>query len=368
MVIAGQDNKKHVRPVFFQKRTSKGGAQTCLLRLLSHPSILARRPLLIVGESSGWLIQEARELGIEVFYQNFPSSRAVWSRLYLNSKFARNVRNKLKKGSYYFFANDHQESLLTLYAAKLLTCPSGVILRSPSMGKSDYEKYKCADHDFIASVSIRYAEKFQKWESEKSIQTLCDGLLSNEFYELTDLKEELPKKILVIGSHLKWKGWRDLVDALNLLQNNIHHELSFDFTGDLPSVIDNDLELNRLNKIKVNFLGRVEKFIELAQGYQLIVNPSRQETFGMALLEVVAAGVPVITSDAGVAADVVDRQFVYEAGDFKALADMLENVFFKWPNIAWNGSRQQANIRKKFMIDDSAQLLINILDRHQISS
>lgn len=82
------------------------------------------------------------------------------------------------------------------------------------------------------------------------------------------------------------------------------------------------------------WIGLSDKAAELAAATALVV-PSRSEGFGQVLLEARAAGVPVVASDVGAVAEVLDgysRALLVPAGDDAALAAALGRVLAgEWP-------------------------------------
>ena len=108
----------------------------------------------------------------------------------------------------------------------------------------------------------------------------------------------------------------------------------------------------------VELIGPVDdaKRAELLAGARVFVMPSRFEGFGMAAAEAMAAGVPVVTSNAGSLPEVVDPPrggVVVPAGDAAAMAAAVDSLLrdpaerrrlsessrvsaqrFRWDNIA----------------------------------
>ena len=131
-----------------------------------------------------------------------------------------------------------------------------------------------------------------------------------------------------------------------------------DFTGAMPAVGDNDLKLSRLESVQCSFLGRVEKFRDLVREYDLVINPSRMETFGMAAVEVLAAGVPLLSSRTGVIEDVqTNPAMLFEPANPASLAQALRGVLEGWSGMDFGVAPAQRNIRRKFMIDHAAAAL-----------
>ena len=344
--------------LFVQKRAHRAGAQTCLARLLRHRAMRNRAVLLC--SQSGWLTDECAE--IPAVIEPFPSSRSLAGRLFQNSNFARRVKDKLARLGLkpaIVHANDHLEGLLGLKLAERLDAHSAIFLRSPGMTRDDYFKYRCNEFDLIAAVGDELRDRAKGWDQAREIQLIHDGICESEFAPPKPKAAAFPKKILVIGSPLDWKGWADVTEALALLErDNALPETEFDFTGAAPDPAKNDLKLEQLQKARCRFLGRVEKFRELILGYDLVINPSRMESFGMAAVEVVALGVPLLSSRTGIIEQVIEQpEFLFSPKQPAELACALRNLIQNWPRLDFDAERCQRRIREKFIIGRAVERL-----------
>jgi glycosyltransferase involved in cell wall biosynthesis len=345
--------------VFLQGRTHRAGAQTCLARLLRHKEMRAWSPVLVCS-APGWLTRECERENIPVICEPFPKSRSLLGRWFGNARFVDRVVAKLHAASVgeigIVQANDHIEALLGLGLAGKLRARSAVFLRSPGMTRRDYAKYRCGEFDFIAAVGDELLARARGWDPTRPIELIHDGLEAAEFGEAKPKPKETPANVLVIGSPLDWKGWADLTGALYLLEkDDALPPMTFDFTGNRPDAATNDLKLDRLRHHRCNFLGRVEGFRDLVRGYDLVINPTRMESFGMAALEVLAAGVPLLSSRTGVIEQVQYRnEMLFPPHQPRALADALKNVILRWPDIDFGVPGAQENIRRLFSIDNTA--------------
>ena len=75
---------------------------------------------------------------------------------------------------------------------------------------------------------------------------------------------------------------------------------------------------------RVHLLGAQENVVPLLSIADLFLLPSEQESFGLAALEAMACGVPVVASDAGGLPEVIDHGvtgFLHPIGDVEAMAD-----------------------------------------------
>lgn len=348
----------NIRVVFVQGRSHRAGAQTCLARLLRHETVRKWNPAVLCSKP-GWLTQECERLGVPVILEPFPSSRSLAARLYGISAFSRRVAGRLGGCTpAIVHANDHQEGLLALAVANRLGAKTAIVLRSPGMRREDYFKYRCNEFGYVSAIGDELAARVQSWDPARRIDCVYDGVFEDEFLPPKPKPASAPNKVLVIGSPLEWKGWADLTEAIfRLEQKAALPRMQFDFTGDRPAKNDNDLKIERL-KSRCNFLGRVEAFRDLVRAYDLVINPSRMETFGMAAVEVLAAGVPLLSSRTGVIEAIQTQEaMLFASGDVAMLADALETILREWTKLDFGIDAAQRMIRQKFMIDHAAHEL-----------
>ncbi len=347
--------------VFLQKRVHRAGAQTCLARLLRHAEMRQWQPVLVC-EGEGWLSAEARRAGVTVITTLFPGSRSLAARLWGNAQFARRVRQQIAAAGIrpgLVHANDHWEGLLGLALARDLGVRSAIFLRSPGMTREDYFKYRCREYDLIIAVGDELQQRVRGWDAERNIRLIHDGIEASEHCPLKPKPPVCPARILVIGSPLNWKGWADLTEALFILQTEGGlPDWQFDFTGDRPDPKLNDLKLERLQKGQYKFLGRVEKFRDLVREYDLVINPTRQESFGMAAIEVLFAGVPLLSTRTGIIEQAQENPlFLVPPRQAQVLAAALKHLMSNWAGVETGVAAAQENIRRKFLVDHGVSKL-----------
>jgi len=332
--------------IFLQRRGHRAGAQTCLLRLLRQPAIRALDPVVVSGEEA-WLSRECRREGVACLVEEFPSSRSLWGRFFANSAFTKRISEKLKQlQCTVVHGNDHLESLLTLELGKALGVPTALFLRSPTMTREDFDKYRCAEHRLVAAVGEELQAAARSWSPGTAVELIHDGLEPGEFLPPKPPPAKFPERILVIGSALDWKGWED---AVRVFSNFPAVKLCF--TGTRPAGI--------AASPNYEFLGRVESFRELVREFDLAFNPSWHESFGMAALEVLAAGVPLFSTRSGVIPQVVsDPRYLAQPREVGEMAAKLNALMAGWPATALDVAAAQQRIKDKFLIGNTAGKLL----------
>jgi glycosyltransferase involved in cell wall biosynthesis len=348
--------------VYLQRRAHKAGAQTCLVRLLKHPIVRQWNPVVLCGES-GWLTEECRRLGITTIQFRFPPSRTLVARLIQNRWFGRGAATRLRGLNVrpsIIHANDHGEALLVLGLAQKFGAKTAIFFRSSGMTKRDYSKYRCDRFDFTAVVGPKLETTIKSWGVPNPPLPLYDGLYPEEILAPKPKPAKFPDRWLVIGSPHPAKGWSDLTDALCRLQSSGRlPALHLDFTGEEPSAATNDLQLGRLGNVTTKFLGRIENFAQAARTYDLVVNPSRSEVSGMAALEVIATGVPLLTTKAGIVEYYqTSPHLLCEASNPAALARTIDWLINNWPGFEPMISVSQKKILSELNIHDSVKTLV----------
>ena len=334
--------------VFLQRRAHRAGAQTCLLRLLRQPAMREHHPV-VVSSERGWLTEACEREAIACLVEEFPSSRSLAGRLAGNAAFARRVARRLGRAPGIVHGNDFQEGLLTLALGRRLRARTALFLRSAPMTRADFGKYRCAEANLLAAVGDELQARARLWAPGKSVSLVYDGLEPADFLAPKAPTTTFPAEILVIGSPLEAKGWSEAVDAFT--RDPALARASLTFTGSQPPRLN-------LGGLKAKFLGRVENFRELARGFDLAVNPSWMEGFGMAALEVLAAGVPLFSTRTGVIElAIADERWLARPRDAAEMGGKLAALAAGWPGTALDVAACQQRIRQRFSAERSAQVL-----------
>ena len=138
------------------------------------------------------------------------------------------------------------------------------------------------------------------------VYTIFDSVVHLEDIPDMDLKPERNRIIVTFsGSIRRIKGIELLVDSAELLRKldkNLFNRLLFRIIGDGPLLDSIKQRLNR-NGLSKNFeiIGKIprKKALDLVADSDIFCLPSLRENGGMAIIEAMAIGLPIITSDHG---------------------------------------------------------------------
>jgi len=176
-----------------------------------------------------------------------------------------------------------------------------------------------------------------------------NGLWPEEFTQVSAAANAAD--VLFIGDMRRLKGVDVLIDALALCNFSLKHRMTAILVGDGP---DMPLFQERVKALKlaelVTFLGRMDAKAAFARG-QLLVMPSRAESFPYVVLEACAAGKPLIASEVGGIPEILDKAQLVPPGDAAFLAERLCGVLADPAGMVQNAMAARENIRRKFTAD-----------------
>lgn len=346
--------------VFVQNSVHLAGAQKSLSRLLAAPAMQEHTPVLLTGQR-GWLTEHCEAHGVPWVQVPFPASRSLGGRLWQNRAFAKQaakrLQAKLQAGRpIIIHTNDHPDSLLGLALANELAATPVITLRTPGMSQRDFEKYHCGGHSHLIAVGDQLFNKVRPWLAGKRPLTLVhNGVTEEEILPPLAQPNLPPDKLLILGSIIPRKGWQDLVEALLILEKRLPN-------GPVPAIhllgdlLDHDpitiLNSHRLQRFKLTFLGTDPNYRERLRQYALAIHPSRSESFGMAALECVAAGIPLLAANTGLIPEFIPQPpFLFQPATPTELADKLEALLIQsMPGItqSFDFTEAQTRVRERF--------------------
>ncbi|MDR3626841.1 MAG: N-acetyl-alpha-D-glucosaminyl L-malate synthase BshA [Ignavibacteriaceae bacterium] len=214
-------------------------------------------------------------------------------------------------------------------------------------------KFSTEQSDGVTAVSRFLKEKtLTNYSIEKDIQVI-PNFVDTEIYH--------PQKDCAFREHLAPKGEKILVHTSNFrpvkrvpdtirIFDQVVKEIpsKLVLVGDGPDRSECERLCRELGLCDhVKFLGKQDGLVEILNAADLFLIPSQSESFGLAALEAMACGVPVIASSVGGLPELVrhnETGFIAEIGDISRMAkyciDLLSNE--KKHAMFSEGSRKRA--------------------------
>lgn len=174
---------------------------------------------------------------------------------------------------------------------------------------------------------------------------------------ITFPKDRQPvKDTLLIGSvgSLTWqKNYSFLLDVASVLRNQIP-QIRFQIIGDGPQKMMLQKKIEKLElEETVEMVGSVahDELSEYYKAWSLYIQPSTNESFGIALAEAIAAGLPAIGARVGSIPEIVgSKESTYLSGD---VSDAARLVFEILTNKAYRKKlrQEQGELIKQFAVE-----------------
>lgn len=210
----------------------------------------------------------------------------------------------------------------------------------------------------------------EKGIDTEKIQTIYDGVYTEDILRKEDYTNTGKLKILMIGSIGKGKGQVELVKSINLLDENIKKNIIVDIIGSgykhAEEQLNNEINNNNLSKI-ISFKNYDPLIRKKIKDYDVGINCSISEGFGRVTIEYMSAGLCVIASNAGANKELIidgTSGFLYEKGNHKDLSNKITYIFKNYDEIKNIASNSQKIVYSKFTIKINAekvnQLYLNL--------
>ena len=165
--------------------------------------------------------------------------------------------------------------------------------------------------------------------------------------------EKNPSKLLAVGGVHFGKGLDILIKALEQSKNSkwkLKIAGYYNPNDDYFKGINNMIEKSGLSK-KIKFLGEcnADQIIELYLNSDLLLHPSRFESFGMAVGEAINLRLPVLSSDAGALPSVYNSTPVrfFKSEDVTSLAELLKSTLYPKRYQEWSKDFENHNFKKE---------------------
>lgn len=228
---------------------------------------------------------------------------------------------------------------------------------------SDY--YKRCERIFAISKSV---EKGLKEKGYTNVVLAPNGINCNiiarkENKSTTTDTFRIVQVSRLIISH---KGQDLLISALSKLQSkgNPCRDTIIDFIGEGKdlALLQNMVKGKGLDK-NVRFLGAKDRNFVYAhlKDYDLFVQPSRYEGFGLTVAEAMAANVPVLVSNNEGPYEIINKGefgYAFENGNEKDLAEKLVYIIRNYDKAIEKAEKGENYVRQNFNVEKTAKIYI----------
>jgi glycosyltransferase involved in cell wall biosynthesis len=162
------------------------------------------------------------------------------------------------------------------------------------------DRWQYSVYDRIFCVSRGAEEELCRWIPEVADRTevIYNGIDLKQFSVSRISRSVPPFTIVSIGSLREKKNYTKAIEAFSILRERVPFEVKYTIAGEgiLLKALKEQVEGLGLES-DVKFLGHVENVVELLNDSDIFFMPSSSEGFGIAAVEAMASGLPVVASD-----------------------------------------------------------------------
>lgn len=189
--------------------------------------------------------------------------------------------------------------------------------------------------DYVIYVTDQYLQKKYPTNgssigiSDVIVPQPTDSFLIERISKIQNKTDRKKLSIATIGAvDVKYKAQDDVIKAMPILKSEGY---DVDYTligGGSPDRLRQIAHRCGLDLEKIHFLGTVphEEIYELLDNFDLYIQPSRTEGLPRSVVEAMSRGVLCICSNVGGMPELVDTKCIYEPGNFRELAEVIQKL------------------------------------------
>ncbi len=259
-------------------------------------------------------------------------------------------------------ATDHRSiRLIPLFKALFPSIPWVYFLQSSLHLKEDwvrnmFRRFLFRFPDGISAVSKSSAESIRHGRYAKNVNVVYCAVPASSC-TVPVLRSVGSKNVILLSGRLTHgKGHADLLEA----SRERNWEIWFAGEGNLAQ----DLAKKCENRSDVKFLGWVGDMVSVYRAAAVVVLPSYSEALGLAIMEAMACGKPVVAYDIEAIRELVENGktgLLVPVGDREALANAIQMLLDNPQYAARMGAAAQKDVEARFTLERMGKDVLGFL-------
>ena len=367
-----------MKVAYFIGSLNRGGTEMLVLDTLRKKDSVVYEPILIY-RSDGELSDAYRETGVPMFRIN-PKGNKL--------RYICELRRLLKNEKVDII---HTQTHLNAFLGVFCTCFSGVRLVAtfhgftPTFVDKVYTQFALWYADasvFVSKYVLNWYLKHTFFTSKKRCHVVYNGIDFSKFdknYPVPDFLEKVETtslgivKMAMVGNFSSGRSQFFLCQALKTLNDRGTCDFKFFFVGRKsnaePEVYDKCVSYCRENGLldtSVFFVGGRSDVPAIIQHVDAFVYSTNRDTFGIAVIEAVASGLPAIVNDWGVMKEVTENgkfAVLYKSLDINDCANKMEEMIVNIEKRKETARFNAEVVRQRFSIDNHIRNLCDVYKR-----
>lgn len=209
----------------------------------------------------------------------------------------------------------------------VMRCKSLLTVHDMSYDTTYYQYF-----DYIVAISKSVKDDIYRTYHHNNVRVVYNGVDFDKILQRNNMKKSTPFRIVIVSRlDVEKKGHDILLRAVSFLKND-GIDLHLDIVGDGKGLVEIQELIDKLDLWDyVSILGSKSRewvYHHLCN-YDLLVQPSRYEGFGLTIVEAIAAHVPVLVSDIDGPKEITCNGtygWIFSAGNDRNLADLIRKI------------------------------------------
>lgn len=367
-----------MKVAFFIGSLNRGGAETLVLDTFRKKKDITYEPILIYRKE-GELSDAFYETNVPMFCINSQGSKLGY--IHKMRRFLREEKVNIL----------HTQTHLNAFLGVFCTCFSDVRLVAtfhgftPTFVDKVYTQFALWHADasvFVSKYVLNWYLKHTFFTSKKRCHVVYNGIDFSKFdknYPVPDFLEKVETtslgivKMAMVGNFSSGRSQFFLCQALKTLNDRGTCDFKFFFVGRKsnaePEVYDKCVSYCRENGLldtSVFFVGGRSDVPAIIQHVDAFVYSTNRDTFGIAVIEAVASGLPAIVNDWGVMKEVTENgkfAVLYKSLDINDCANKMEEMIVNIEKRKETARFNAEVVRQRFSIDNHIRNLCDVYKR-----